>query len=116
MVGPEETVKVVRKVETKNFMEGNEYCKLYIENENIVFGLSIIHPGQRGDVDLGHENAYEIFYVVEGKVLCFIPSDKNYEELEEGDMILIPPKKPHQLINVGEKTAKIIWSQSKFKV
>lgn len=115
MIKLEPAIKVIRKTETKNFMEGDEYCKLYIENENIVFGLSIIHPGQRGDVDPGHEDAYEAFYVIEGRILCFIPSDKLYEELEEGDLILIPPKKPHQLINVGEKIAKVIWAQSKLK-
>jgi quercetin dioxygenase-like cupin family protein len=109
-----ENVKIIRKSETKNFMEGDEYCKLYVETDKIVFGVSTLPPGRRGDVDRGHKDAYEIFYVVKGKVLCNLPDENIYEELEEGDVILIPPPRPHALINVGENTAIIVWSQAKF--
>ncbi|MEM4488557.1 MAG: cupin domain-containing protein [Desulfurococcaceae archaeon] len=96
-------------------MEGAEYCKLYIKNEAIVFGVSILHPGQRGEIDPGHENACEVFYVADGKVVCYIPGENIYEELNEGDLIFIPPKKPHQLFNVGDKIARIIWAQGNVK-
>jgi mannose-6-phosphate isomerase-like protein (cupin superfamily) len=105
--------KVIRKNETKNFMEGNEHCKLYIETDKIVFGVSILLPGMKGDVDPGHKDAFEIFYVARGKILCSLPDEDLYEELEEGDAILIPPPRPHALINIGEETAIVIWSQAK---
>jgi quercetin dioxygenase-like cupin family protein len=105
--------KVIRKSETKNFMEGNEHCRLYIETDKIVFGVSTLLPGMKGDVDPGHKEAYEVFYVARGKILCNFPDENIYEELEEGDAILIPPPKPHALINIGEKTAIVIWSQAK---
>ena len=108
-------IKVIRKSETKNFMEGDEFCKLYFETDKIVFGVSTLQPGMRGDVDPGHNDSYEIFYVGKGKVLCHFPDTNIYEELAEGDAILIPPPRPHALINVGESTAIVIWSQSKFK-
>lgn len=111
----EKKIKVIRKRETQNFMEGDEFCRLYVETDKIVFGVSTIQAGRKGAVDTGHKNAYEIFYVVSGKVLCSIPDENLYEELEEGDAILIPPPKPHALINVGEETATVVWSQAKFQ-
>jgi quercetin dioxygenase-like cupin family protein len=104
----------MRKKQTKKFMEGNEYCRLYIETDNIVFGVSTLLPGMKGDVDPGHKNTYEIFYVAKGKILCNLPDEKFYEELEEGDPILIPPPRPHALINIEEETATVIWCQAKF--
>ena len=107
-------VKVIRAREAKSFMEGDEYCKLYLDYDKIMFGLSILHPGHKGSVDPGHENAFELFFVVKGKVVCHIPDENIYEELNENDAILIPPKKAHQLINVGDTVAVITWSQAKF--
>ena len=107
-------IKVIRNHEAKSFMEGDEYCRLYVDAEKIVFGVSVLHPGRKGEVDPGHENAFEIFYVIKGKILCHIPTEKYYGELNEGDAILIPPKKPHQLINVGDSIAIVSWSQAKF--
>ena len=54
----------------------------------------------KGDVDPGHKDAYEIFYVARGKILCNLPDEDLYEELEEGDAILIPPPRPHALKNM----------------
>jgi quercetin dioxygenase-like cupin family protein len=108
-----EKAKIIRKRETKNFMEGNEYCKLHIENGNIVFGVSILPPGMKGGVDLGHQNAYEVFFVAKGRVLCNLPDENLYEELEEGDAILIPPPRPHALMNIGSDTATVVWSQAR---
>ena len=106
---------MIRKNEAKSFMEGDEFCKLYIETDEIVFGVSSLPPGMKGDVDPGHPDAYEIFFVTKGKVLCHLPDENVYEELEEGDAILIPPPRPHALINIGESTTVVIWSQAKFE-
>jgi len=106
---------VIRKNETKNFVEGDEYCKLYIETDKIVFGVSTLPAGRKGAVDPGHKDAYEIFYVMKGKILCNLPDENLYEELGEGDAMLIPPPKPHALINIGENTAIVVWSQAKFQ-
>ena len=96
-------------------MAGNEYCRLYIETDKIAFGTSTLLPGMKGDIDLGHKDAYEVFFVAKGKVLCYFPDENTYEELEEGDAILIPPPRPHALINVGESIAIVTWSQAKFQ-
>ena len=59
------------------------------------------------EIDQGCKNAHEIFCVTKGKVLCHLPDEDLYEELEEGDAILIPPPGPHALINVRSNT---VWS------
>ena len=95
-------------------MEGDEFCSLYFETEKVFFGVSTLHPNTKGDVDQGHKDAYEVFYIGDGKVRCYLPDEGVYNELDKGDAILIPPQKAHQLINIGENTATIIWAQSKF--
>jgi quercetin dioxygenase-like cupin family protein len=108
-----ENIKVIRESKTRSFMEGDEYCKLYIDTDRIVFGTSMLLPGKKGAVDPGHKDAYEIFYVAKGTVLCHLPDSNLFERLEEGDAVLIPPPRPHSLINVGENTAVVVWSQAK---
>lgn len=95
-------------------MEGNgEYCRCYLETENLTFGVSTLLPGMRGDVNPGHKHECELFYVAKGKVLCHLPDDNTYEELDEGDAILVPPPRPHALINIGEGTAIVTWSKAR---
>lgn len=104
---------MIRKKDSRNFMEGNEHCRLYFDNNCMAFGVSNLPPGLRGDVDSGHKDAYEVFYVAKGTILCHLPDENVYEELDEGDAILIPPSRPHALINVGHNAAVVIWSQSR---
>jgi quercetin dioxygenase-like cupin family protein len=108
-------IKAIRENEAKSFMEGDEHCKLYIDTDKIAFGTSTLLPGKKGAVDPGHKNTYEIFFVAKGTVLCHFPDENVFEKLEEGDAVLIPPPRPHALVNVGEDTAIVVWSQAKFK-
>lgn len=103
-------VKVVRKKEGRNFMEGAEHCREYLKTERITFGTSTLLPGQKGEVDQGHPNSHEIFFVSRGHVLLHVPNTDEYFELEEEDIILMPEGVPHELINIGEKKAVITWS------
>jgi len=106
--------KVVRKSESKLILEDHEIARLYIDHDKIVFGISRLLPGQRGPIDPGHVNAYEVWFVVKGNVACYFPDDEVSEELNEEDVILIPPKKRHQLVNIGDSIAIVAWSQAKF--
>ena len=76
---------IVRKNETKSFMEGDEYCSLYYKTEQLLFGTSRLSPGKRGAVDPGHKKGHEIFYVVTGQVICRFPRINQSTELAEGD-------------------------------
>ena len=68
------------------------------------------HPaaGQRGNIDLGHKNSVEVFYLCTGHVLLF--DEKQYYELFAGDAIFIPEELPHTLINIGDDTAVLVWA------
>lgn len=93
-------------------MEGDEFCSLYFESKAF-FGVSTIQAGMKGAVDVGHKDAYEVFYVTAGRILCYLPNEGAHKELNKGDAILIPPNMPHQLINISDETAMIVWAQSK---
>jgi len=103
-------IKVVRKTEARNFMEGEEHCREYLKTGKLTFGTSTLLPGQRGTVDKGHAKSHEIFFVSRGQVLLHVPDRNEYFELYEQDIILMPEGVPHTLINVGEETAVISWS------
>ncbi len=104
------SVTVKKSVDTKVFMEGPEVCRLYFKSEKITFGSSTLLPGQTGDVDTGHAESEEIFYVACGHVLLNCGGD--FYELFEGDAVCIPPTVPHQLSNIGEKKAIVTWSMA----
>ena len=105
-------VKVVRKSETRSFMEGDEHCREYLKTGKITFGTSTLLPGQRGTVDKGHPGSHEIFFVSRGHVVLHVPDRDQYYELHEEDIILMPEGVPHTLINVGEEKAVISWSMA----
>ena len=103
-------IKVVRKKEAKVFLEGPEVCREYLKTDRITFGSSTLLPGQRGNIDKGHPDSHEVFFVSRGRVLMFIEELDEYYELEEQDIILMPEGVSHTLINIGEQTAVITWS------
>jgi len=103
-------VKVVRKNQTRIFMDGPEVCREYIVTDKITFGSSTLLPGQTGAVDPGHPNSHEIFFVSRGEILIYTPNNGEYYELFEGDIIIIPEAIPHQLSNIGSQKAVITWS------
>ena len=103
-------IRTIRKLEAKSFMEGEEQCRLYYKTEKLLFGTSILPPGKKGSVDHGHTNGHEIFYCARGKVVCHFPRVDRYEELDEGDIVVIPPGEPHELFNQGTEEALVCWS------
>jgi len=103
-------IKVIRKRDAENFMEGEEHCRLYVNTGKIVFGTSSLLAGKKCDVDSGHKKGDEIFYVAKGRIICHFPKKNVYEELSEGDIVVIPHGEPHQLINSSEEEAIVCWS------
>jgi len=99
---------VVRRRDAKSFMEGVEHCREYLRDETMWFGTSVVPPGQRGEVDPGHARSEEVFFCVAGHALVF--DGETHYELEEGDMLHIPPGLPHTIINVGETPVTIVWA------
>jgi mannose-6-phosphate isomerase-like protein (cupin superfamily) len=105
-------IKVVRKKHARNFLEGPEHCREYLNTGKITFGTSTLLPGQRGAIDKGHPDSHEIFFISRGRVLLFVEERDEHYELEEEDVILMPEGVSHTLINVGEETAVITWSMA----
>lgn len=105
-----EHVTVIGKDETKIWMEDQEICREYYMTDRITFGMSELLPGAVGSLDVGHSEADEIFYCVQGEVLCYVPEEDKYHHLFEGDAMLVPPNKGHKLFNIGEKKAVLTWS------
>jgi mannose-6-phosphate isomerase-like protein (cupin superfamily) len=99
---------IVRQGEARNFMEGAEHCREYVKTEKLWLGTSTLPPGARGNIDPGHANSQEVFFVCRGHVLLF--DEVQYYELFEGDAIFIPETLPHTLINIGEESAIIAWA------
>jgi len=99
---------VVRQRDAKNFMEGAEHCREYVRDQFLWFGVSVVPPGQRGEVDPGHPGAEEVFFCAAGHVLIF--DGEHYDELEAGDALVIPPELPHTIVNIGEIPAVVIWA------
>jgi len=105
-------VKIVRKSDSRTFMEGPELCREYFVTEKITFGTSTLLPGQRGEIDTGHPSSHEVFFVVRGHVLLYIKEQNKYLELFSEDAILMPEGVSHTLINIGEETAVLSWSKA----
>ena len=105
-------VKVVRKNETKLALEGVEVCREYFSTPKITFGPSTLLPGQRGDIDNGHPDSHEVFFVVKGHVLLLCEKEGLLYELFEQDAIIMPEGVTHTLINIGDTEAVISWSKA----
>lgn len=103
-------VIVKHKNDTKIWMEEAECCREYYKTDKITFGMSELLPGAVGAVDPGHSEADEIFYCVQGEVLCYVSQDDKYYRLEKGDAMLMPSGKDHRLFNIGEEKAILTWS------
>lgn len=101
---------VKRKDQAKVFLDDQEVCREYFRTEKITFGMSELLPGAVGGLDKGHTKADEIFFCVEGNVLCYFPEEDIYHELNAGDALLIPPGNGHKLFNIGQSKAIITWS------
>ena len=103
-------VKVIKEDQARVFMDGSEVCREYTATGKITFGSSTLLSGQTGEVDPGHPNSHEIFFVSRGEVLMHTPNDRKYYKLSEGDIIIIPEGVPHQLTNISFQKAVITWS------
>ncbi len=96
--------------DARTFMEGDEVCREYFQTERITFGMSELAPGKIGELDPGHSEADEVFFCMQGHVLCYFPEEDKYYELEKGDALLIPQGVGHKLFNMWDEKAIVIWA------
>lgn len=105
-----EKVIVKTKNAAKIWMEEQEICREYYKTDKITFGMSELPPGAVGGMDIGHSEADEVFFCIQGEVLCYVPEEDAYHHLVSGDAMLVPPGKGHKLFNIGEERAILTWS------
>jgi len=108
-----EIIKSTKKVKEKEatlIMEEDECSRIYFRTDKIIFSVSTLLPGQKTPMDPGHKGAHEIIYCIQGRVVVFLPDEERYEELNEGDALCLLEGTSHQVINVGDKLAKLSWS------
>lgn len=103
---------VVKKRDARLFLEGAEVCREYFVTDKITFGTSTLLPGQRGDIDPGHADSHEVFFVVKGHVLLLTGTAGAVYELFAQDAIIMPESIPHTLVNIGDEEAVISWSKA----
>jgi mannose-6-phosphate isomerase-like protein (cupin superfamily) len=96
--------------DAKIFMDEEELCREYFKTDRLTFGLSELPVGAIGGLDPGHAEADEVFFCMQGHVLCYFPEEDKYYELEKGDALLIPQGNGHKLFNIGDEKAIITWS------
>lgn len=102
-------MKVVRRNDTRVFLEGSEVCREYYATAKRVFGTSTLAPAITGAIDIGHPDGEEIFCVMQGEVLLRNPDNGEGVVLNTHDIAIIPKGEPHQLTNCGETTAIVSW-------
>lgn len=103
-------VQVKHKDDVKIWMEDAEVCREYYKTDKITFGMSELPAGAVGGLDTGHSEAHEVFYCVQGEVLCYCSQDDKYYHLKEGDAMLMPEGHDHKLFNIGDEKAILTWS------
>ncbi|MFP4176934.1 MAG: cupin domain-containing protein [Planctomycetota bacterium] len=65
-----------------------------------------------------HEECEEIIHVVNGIVRHHMAGERDFLELSDGDTLVIPPCKKHQIENIGDEQASIImiWSSANLEI
>ncbi|MDA3809127.1 MAG: cupin domain-containing protein [Spirochaetaceae bacterium] len=102
--------KVIRYNDTKNLLEGDEFTKVYVHTDKLIFATSTLLPGQKACLDKGHIGADEICYVIEGQVAIHLTGLDEVHELGKGDCILIPDGEPHYTVNIGDIKSVTAWA------
>ena len=102
-------VKKMTRSDAVPVLEGGEFVKIYFHTEKLLCALSTMVPGQVGEYDEGHAGAEEVCFCIAGTVVVHFPQQEKYVELREDDAVVIPEGEPHQITNVGECLAKMLF-------
>ncbi len=102
-------MKVIRKADTTLSMDGPEVCREYCRMDQMWFGTSSLLPGQTGGIDPGHPVSKEVFFAAMGTVIVRNPTDNCCFQLNEQDLLIIDEGEPHEITNIGEGLAVVVW-------
>ena len=95
--------------EAKLKFEDDELCRIFFKTDKLAFGVSEIGAGKSSILDKGHPGADEVFYCMRGHVLCDLPDEGTVHEVCQGQAMLIKSGLSHQIFNIGEERAYLVW-------
>lgn len=101
--------EVRKKDSARIFFEGKEMCRDYFKTDKITFGTSYLLPGIEGEVDPGHPEGQEVFFVATGSIIL-TDTHGTYVELNAGDAVLVKEGTPHKMTNVSNQPALVVWA------
>lgn len=58
-----------------------------------------------------HSNVQDTFYVLEGRIRVFMRDPKEEVQLGPGETYSVPPRRPHLVVNGGERSATFLVLQ-----
>jgi len=88
------------------FPFGNGIVQVLLNTPTLACGKFVLKQGAEGSTDV-HEQATEVAFIIKGQVEYQI-LDYRYVT-NAGQAIVIPPKYPHCLKNIGNEEAIIFW-------
>ncbi len=89
---------------------GDLICRDYFKTSKLTSGIVTVPPGGKGDIDLGHKNADEVFTVCRGSIVVILPGMEKEFKLETGDAVLIPPDESHTVENRKKEEAVFVYT------
>lgn len=103
--------KQIKRFKDRKVLEfGDLRYSIYFKTTRITSGIAIMPPNGKGDIDIGHKDAEEVFSVCKGKILITFPNTNKKYMLYQGDALLIPSGVPHVVENKENEEAVFIFS------
>lgn len=103
--------RVLRKAERPALPPAEGYRKMLLSRRPIrdmeVYIGEFDPGGSTGDKPYSHGDSQELFFVIRGEVELTLGEERHM--LSSGDSIEYPSSVPHKTVNIGTKTAEVIW-------
>ena len=99
-------MKVIHRKDTNPFItkDGSEIRELY-HSKNMSLAEATVKVGQITEHHY-HKTSEEIYYILNGKGLMEIETEKR--EVSKDQVIIIPPKCKHRIKNIGGKPLRFL--------
>lgn len=103
--------KILRSIESETIEADWGYLTWYASgklgnSDDMTVGKCVIKPGCENPLH-GHPNCSEILVVLQGKIAHIIEGGQEVE-LDQGDVITLPPNLPHKARNMAREDAVLL--------
>ena len=80
------------------------------QTDQLGCGILKLQPGKTARYDAGHQNADEIFYIVEGKAEIYYPDVNQKVLVSKGEFIMNYRSRPHVVSNPGNEILVLLFA------